>query len=449
MNIVKLTSENVKRLTAVEITPKGNVVVIGGKNGQGKSSVLDSIFWTIAGDPGAKMPVRRGEEKAKTVVDLGEIIVKRTFTAAGGTSLVVTNADGARQASPQEILNKLTGKLTFDPLEFARQKPEAQAATLRKLVNLDFTDVDKKHGELYAKRTEINREAAQLKARFEGMPRHEGLPAEEVPAQTILEEQEKAAKKNADNQKIRNAVTTAQECLEGADEKIGALEAEILAQQDNITDLENTLANAKATLTNKQTELKTTQSTRPTLDAVLTDAKAKSDALKDEDLSKFRVKLQEVEQTNLKIRQSKQRAELVTQYKAKSDAAEKLTTEMEKLESNKRKATTEAKYPVDGLLFETAGGITLNGIPFEQCSSAEQLRVSLSIAFALNPKLKIVLIRDGSLLDDDSMVVLAEMAKAAGAQVWMERVGTDAHTSVVIEDGHVAEAQPEPEGKLL
>ena len=44
MKIVKLTAENFKRLEAVEITPDGNTVLISGRNGQGKSSVLDSIL---------------------------------------------------------------------------------------------------------------------------------------------------------------------------------------------------------------------------------------------------------------------------------------------------------------------------------------------------------------------------------------------------------------------
>ena len=139
LTILQLTAENVKRLHAVDIKPDGSLVIIGGRNAQGKSSVLDSIEFALGGDPSAKMPVRRGEANARVVVNLGEIVVKRTFTAAGGTSLVVTNADGQKQSSPQTILDKLTGALTFDPLAFSRQKPAAQAETLRALVGLDFT----------------------------------------------------------------------------------------------------------------------------------------------------------------------------------------------------------------------------------------------------------------------------------------------------------------------
>lgn len=49
MKIVKLTAENIKRLKAVEITPTGALVEVTGKNGQGKSSVLDAIWWALAG----------------------------------------------------------------------------------------------------------------------------------------------------------------------------------------------------------------------------------------------------------------------------------------------------------------------------------------------------------------------------------------------------------------
>jgi hypothetical protein len=180
--IIGLKTENTKRIQAVSITPQGNVVVIGGKNGAGKSSVLDSIEWTLAGDPSAKMPVRRGQERSRTVIEIGEpgkppeLVVKRVFTAAGGTSLVVTNADGAKQMSPQGILDKLQGRLTFDPLAFARQKPQQQAETMRALVGLDFAAHDAARDKLFEDRTAVNRHVKTLEAQLAGMPKYEGFP---------------------------------------------------------------------------------------------------------------------------------------------------------------------------------------------------------------------------------------------------------------------------------
>jgi len=80
----------------------------------------------------------------------------------------------------------------------------------------------------------------------------------------------------------------------------------------------------------------------------------------------------------------------------------------------------------------------LRGVPFSQASSAEQLRVSVAMGLAMNPTLRVVLIRDGSLLDSASMQLIAEEAAKNKAQVWVERVSEDgAGCTVVIEDGMV------------
>lgn len=80
MKIVKLQAENFKRLRAVEIVPKGAVVEISGKNAQGKSSVLDSIWAAVGGkDMSPAAPIRAGENSAKVSVDLGELVVTRTW----------------------------------------------------------------------------------------------------------------------------------------------------------------------------------------------------------------------------------------------------------------------------------------------------------------------------------------------------------------------------------
>jgi len=104
----------------------------------------------------------------------------------------------------------------------------------------------------------------------------------------------------------------------------------------------------------------------------------------------------------------------------------------------KADAIARAKLPVDGLGFGD-GAVTYNGIPLEQSSSAEQLRVSLSIAMAANPKLRVIRIQDGSLLDDDSLTAIAKAAEENDYQVWIERVDTSGKIGIVIEDGMIKE----------
>ncbi len=420
--IIKLTSENVKRLQAVEITPQGNLIVIGGKNEAGKSSVLDSIEYALGGQPDAKMPVRRGEEKAHIVLDLGELVVKRTFSANGNSSLVVTNADGARQLTPQTILDKMVGKLTFDPLAFSRQKPAEQAETLRVLVGLDFAEHDAKQQKLYDERTILNRDVKALQSRLAAMPSHADAPTEEVSVANILSDQQKASEENQANASKRTIAKESAATEARAMDACTGIEREI----KRLTDL---LDDAKLKL----------DAQRQVVSIATQDANAAALAaadLMDINLAPFREKVSKVEADNRKMRENKLRSATQLSFRAKEKEADELTKQIDALDSKRKKKTASAKYPIEGLMFE-AGGVTFDGIPFDQCSSAKQLRVSVAIGLALNPTLKVLLIRDGSLLDEDSMKLVAEMAAKADAQVWMERVGVDASTSVVIEDGSV------------
>ncbi len=109
---------------------------------------------------------------------------------------------------------------------------------------------------------------------------------------------------------------------------------------------------------------------------------------------------------------------------------------MEARNAAKAKAIAAAKMPVAGLEFGD-GEILLGGLPFDQASDAERLRTSIAIAMAANPKLRVIRVRDGSLLDDQAMTLLGEMAEAADMQVWIECVGDAGKVGIVMEDGMV------------
>jgi hypothetical protein len=117
--------------------------------------------------------------------------------------------------------------------------------------------------------------------------------------------------------------------------------------------------------------------------------------------------------------------------------SERLTVTMEERTKIKTAAIAAAKMPIDGLSLES-GRVMFNGIPLDQGSSAEQLRVSTAIAMSSNPELRVIRIKDGSLLDPDGMAMVKEMAKENDFQIWIERVADNDPIAVVIEDGSVA-----------
>ena len=240
MKIVQLRAENVKRLVAVEITPEGNVIEITGKNGAGKTSVLDSIWWALAGNRTHQaVPVRQGETEAVISLDLGDIKVRREFSvrepkegeepipAVTITRLFVESAEGARYPSPQKMLDKLVDTLTFDPLAFSRMAPGAKLAVLRGFVTgVDFdAEAVADRGE-YQQRRDQNRMAKDSRTRMAGIqvPAVEGdEPDIEARQQALTEARKHNQRRRLDLENLANA----DRALELSALKMAQLEREV------------------------------------------------------------------------------------------------------------------------------------------------------------------------------------------------------------------------------
>jgi len=410
--IIRMEAENVKRLRSVEITPDGApMVVVGGRNAQGKSSVLDSIEYALGGKPSAEKPIRDGEKSARVVVETEDLKVTRTFTESG-SKLVVEGKNGAVFKSPQAMLDKLVGKLSFDPLAFSRMDAKAQADTLKGLVGFDLAPLDGARQKAYDERTNVGRELKSLEAQVAGMPEHEGVPDAEVSVGDLVQEMQDIAAMNSRNEAARRAV---QEKSRRCDE---------MAAQ--IALLQQGLANAEACLRKEASDL--------------AQAKAEIGGMKDHDIAEISKKVQCAESVNRQVRENASKSAMIRKAGLAQAAVNALTARIESIDAEKASALAEANLPVKGLAFSDAG-VTLNGIPFAQSSSAEQLRVSVALGLAMNPQIKVLLIRDGSLLDTDSLRLVSEMAEAAGGQVFVERVSDGAECAVIIEDGMVQEAK--------
>jgi energy-coupling factor transporter ATP-binding protein EcfA2 len=402
MRVIHLVAENVKKLVAIDITPEGQVVEITGQNGAGKTSVLDAIWWALAGERVIQsQPIREGEEKARIRLDLGEFVVTRRFNAREGggytTEVRVENMDGQRIAKPQTMLDALVGSLSFDPLAFARSDAKAQFEELKRLTGLDFTELEAANKQDYDARTSANRLAKELRALLG--PPIEDAPAEPVDEDQFTQELRDAATANADIERRRQN-------RENAEARI----AEIVAEEKKLMEerhaLQTRLAQAPAL----------PQPTDPqTIISRLETAKA----------------------ANRRFQLAAERAKRLTQVEAVEKQAADLSAAIEARNETKRKAISDVEMPVEGLGFGP-GHITLADQPFDQASDAEQLRASVAIAAAMNPKLRVIRVRDGSLLDDTSMSMLADFAAERDYQVWIEVVDSDRPGAIVIEEGRVA-----------
>jgi DNA repair exonuclease SbcCD ATPase subunit len=429
LHIVSLTAENVKRLSAVTIRPDGAMVLIGGQNAQGKTSLLDSIEMALGGGKTIPIePVRRGARKARITVDLGDIVVERTFSPKG-TALEVRNAEGVPQKSPQALLDSLCSKVSFDPLAFAREEPKKQDAILKQVLGLDFSALDSKRESLFAERRDLKRDAKALEARLDATTRHIGIPEQEVSVADLTVELERINEERAANQAKRHAVERAGDSWTDWDMKV-------TADLRRIADLEAQLAEAKDTLEGHEAMRDGAATARQ-------DAEAVAAALVDPDPEPIRQQIADAEGINRRVRENAQHKELEKQLKTIDAQVEELTAGIENVDAEKARQLEAAPFPVPGLGFDETGP-TLSGIPLSQASQAERLRVSVAIGAALNPRVRVMLVRDGSLLDERSMQLLAELARETDSQLWIERVGDRDETAVIIEDGMVRESVEEP-----
>lgn len=319
---------------------------------------------------------------------------------------------------------RLLGALTFDPLAFTRLDEKKQFETLRRFVpDVDFDAIERANKADYDKRTDVNRRAKEARTRGEAIR----LPAGDLPARqdvdALVEHLEGAGRTNAEIEarKVRR---------EQAGSEAARLAGEAVALRIRARKLRQEADEADAQAAEKEAE-----------NTAIMDRLGLAEPLPElVDTSAVRQKIATARETNARLDQvERERAERERLLKEAADfeaQSEAFTAAMKKREGEKLAAIAAAKMPVEGLSFGE-GVVLLNGLPFDQASSAEQLRASVAIAMAMNSGLRVIRVQDGSLLDEDSMRVLADMADEADCQVWIERVDSSGKVGIVLEDGHV------------
>lgn len=416
MKILKLTAENFKKLSAVEITPDGNVVVISGKNAAGKSSVLDAIEATLRGGRCLpKQPIKAGEIRGKTETLLGEITpeykVTRKFFGTSSTLKVESIGENtiAEVRSPQAFLDGVVGSISFDPLAFLNKTPSEQRDSLLIFLNLNLDEFTEKIANIKAQRSEVKKEKERKLHEAESITTTPNLPPQEVSSESLLAELSIITIHNEKCQEIAAENRVGRVRLQSTEVDIATAEKSIRDWQARLVTLQTMKADVE----------KTIRPEVPTQDSAEVEAKLKS-----------------LSATNEAIRLNAQKKQAMTAMERCVEGYSKLGDDIKVVENQKAKKLAETVMPVEGLAI-LPDGLTYDRIPLEQVNKAKRLEICIAISMAMNPKLKVLRI-DGNVLDTKSLLALGKIIDDQGYQVWIEKVSDDNTIGFYIEDGHLA-----------
>lgn len=406
MKILELTAENIKKIKVVNFKPDANMQVIEGKNAQGKTSVMDSIAWALGGSKLIpERPIREGETEAKIELDLGEYLVTRWWKANKKSYLKVENKDGAKISSPQEMLNKLIGNLSFDPMEFCRKRPGERVAILKDIAGVNLDDLEAEYKKVFDDRTQANRDVKRSQDLWE-LAKNITDPGEIPSTSEIVKKQDEAKESN---RKIKEAVNTresAKKTVIDIKNKKDELLKQIEYMDNNIDKLYKEISSLEMLSSQELVDLP--------------------------DISEDLAKIDSIRTQKMIYDSSIQKKK---DFKGNTDYANDLTKKLEAIKKEKADRMNSAKFPVPGLDFQN-GDISFEGVEFSEISTAQKTKVSMAISMALNPKLRIIRILDGSLLDSDSMEEVKKIATEKDFQVFVERVSdAPSGNAIFIEEG--------------
>jgi len=424
---------NVKGAKHIEHDLEGtHLYVIGGKNGQGKSSGgIDAFLYALRGKSVPKGVVRDGESEGSVQLILEgipdtmgphpKLVVTREFRKGKSASLeirpVCEMPEDERWNSPigapQAFLDSLCGPQTFDPMAFVEKSPTEQSKILLDMAGVDLEEIDTEHKRLLEKKRASDKECSAAKYDFESAPFHEDAPDEEVSTDGILKQIADGNAVNASNQRCREEL---EKCKKHEDDCI----SEVERLMKELSEAESKLAAASARVTKGNTHC---------------------NGLVDVSIDALTQELATISDTNQKVAINRDRAEKERKLELCQCGGRQWPIALQKCRDLKKQSLSEANWPVQGILFDETAGVTYNGIPVANLSAAEQIDMSVALGAAFLPNLRTMVIRHGSLMDWDMLEKVEQSAIKHDCQLIVEVVtrspSDESHCTVIIENGEI------------
>lgn len=402
LKINKLEIENAKRIKAVKIEPSENgLTVIGGRNNQGKTSVLDAIAWALGGDryrpSGA---IREGSTippNLRIIMNNGLIVERK----GKNSDLKVTDPTGKKAG--QQLLNEFVEELALNLPKFMDATNREKAQILLQIIGIGdtLTLLEKEEKELYNERLYIGRTADQKEKYAKEQPYFTDAPPEPVSASDLIRQQQDILASNGENQRLRANLHGLEQEKQSITEQLQAL----LRRQEEV-------------------------------DEKLRVARLSAADLHDESTEELERNISHIEDINRKVRANldKEKAEDdAKQFRAQYDT---LTGKIEAVREKKMDLLKNAALPLPGLSVDD-GELVFNGHKWDGMSGSEQLRVATAIVRRLNPNCGFVLLDKLEQMDLQTMQEFGQWLEQEGLQAIATRVSTGGECSIIIEDGYV------------
>lgn len=406
--ITSLELENIKRIKAVQITPTASgLTIVGGKNNQGKTSVLDAIMWILGGDRyRPSEPHREGSVTppyGKITLSNGLVVERK----GKNSDLKVIDPSGNRAG--QQLLNEFISQFALDLPKFMNGNNKEKANTLLQVIGVGdkLYELDQKEKELYNQRRTIGQIGDQKKKYAAELPVFPEAPNELISASELIRQQQEILARNGENQKKRNQLS------------------ELEAHNDQLQ---------------KQIDQLVMEQTKVKKDLEI----ARMDAadLHDESTAELEKNISDIEEINRKVRVNldKEKAETEAQeYTQKYDEYSEL---LEEVRSERTDLLKGSNLPLEGLSVED-GELTYKGFKWDNLSGADQMKVGVAIVRKLNPKCGFVLLDKLEQMDMDTLNEFGVWLQQENLQVIATRVSTGDECSIIIEDGYSKPNEPE------
>ncbi|MEG1433859.1 AAA family ATPase [Eubacterium sp.] len=403
IKINQLEIENVKRIKAVKIKPsKEGLTIVGGRNNQGKTSVLDAIAWALGGDKYRPSQVARDgamvPPNLHIVLSNGIVVERRGVNSA----LKVIDPDGKKGG--QQLLNSFVEQLALDLPRFMESSDKEKANTLLKIIGVEeqLKYFDSEEQRLYQERLTIGRVADQKEKFAKEQPYHPDVPHDLISPKELIAQQQEILARNGENQRKRNE-------RERWDRELA--QAQIAFDQ------------AKEQL-------------RKAEEAAMA-ARKSAENIEDESTAQLEANLANIEEINVKIRANLDKEKAEDDAKGYREEYDKLTGLITEVRDKRTALLESADLPLRGLSV-TEGKLTYNGYPWDNLSGSDQLRVATAIVRKLNPDCGFVLMDKLEQMDLDTLSEFGTWLEDQGLQAIATRVSTGDECSVIIEDGYVA-----------